>query len=424
MGDLASNKVNHSGYPATPGDAELRQTLRKRAEAVARVKTIQPPDDLEGLSPERLRSLLHELRVHQLELEMQNEELRRTQGELEVSRFRYFDLYDLAPVGYITLSIDGLILDANLTMAKLLGVARGILTKRPLSRFIAPEDQDLHYRRYKQIFETDAPIEWELRLLRNGASPFWARIEATATLDSSGDPVCRAVVSDITSRRCAEHTLRKTVCELELALREKTVLLQEVHHRVKNNLAVVASLLGMRAEASESAEVKLALGESKQRVYSMALVHEYLYGNDHLDRIDFSEYAGRLVRGLYSTFAGEACRISIELDLDPIEIGIEQAVPCGLILNELLSNAFKYAFEGVKNGRVLISFHETAPGKLELAVEDNGVGLPAGSLGARNTATLGLRIVGILTSQLDGSLEQEICPGTRMVLRFPGRLGS
>ncbi len=143
--------------------------------------------------------------VHQIELEMQNEELRRTQEELEASRARYFDLYDLAPVGYFTLSEQGLILEANLTAAKLLGVARGALVKQPLSRFILPEDQDIYYRHRKQLFETGAPQAWELRLVRKDAAPFWARVEATTAQDADGAAVCRAVVSDITERKRAER---------------------------------------------------------------------------------------------------------------------------------------------------------------------------------------------------------------------------
>jgi two-component sensor histidine kinase len=151
----------------------------------------------------------------------------------------------------------------------------------------------------------------------------------------------------------------------------------------------------------------------------MALIHELLYGNEHLDRINFSEYARQLVNELYSSLSREAGRIAIELALDPIELSIERAVPCALILNELVTNAFKYAFPDGRNGRILVRFRESGPGSLELAIEDDGIGLPPGRLGARNDKSLGLRIVGILTKQLDGSLAQEECQGTRVVLRFP-----
>ena len=144
------------------------------------------PETLEVLSPEPARLALHELRVHQIELEMQNEELRRTQQQLEASRERYFDLYDLAPVGYFTLNEQGLILEANLTAAKLFGVARGVLIKQPLSRFILPEDQDIHYRHRKALLEMGTPQSWALRVLKKDAVPFWVRVDATAAPGADG----------------------------------------------------------------------------------------------------------------------------------------------------------------------------------------------------------------------------------------------
>src|SRR6266853_644819 len=136
--------------------------LRLRAELRARdAKT----DTQETLSPEEARRVLHELRVHQIELEMQNEELRRTQVELEAAWVRYFDLYDLAPVGYFTFSEQGLILQANLTAATLLGVSRGALVKEPVSRFVFREDQDIFYKHRKKLFEAGAPQSYELRLV-------------------------------------------------------------------------------------------------------------------------------------------------------------------------------------------------------------------------------------------------------------------
>ena len=148
--------------------------LRRRAEEKVRADEAQTR---ETPSPEEAGHLLHELQVHQIELEMQNEELRRAQGELEASRARYFDLYDLAPVGYFTISEQGLVLEANLTGAGLLGVGRSALVKQPLTRFILPEDQDIYYRHRKQLFETGAPQVYDLRVLRADAAPFWARLE-------------------------------------------------------------------------------------------------------------------------------------------------------------------------------------------------------------------------------------------------------
>jgi len=165
------------------------QALRRRAEALAGERAGEMPENVEDLSPEAARRALHELRVHQIELEMQNEELSRTQQELEASRERYFDLYDLAPVGYFTLSEQGLILEANLTAAKLFGVARGVLVKQPLSRFILPEDQDIHYRHRKALLETGAPQSWALRVLKKDAVPFWVRVDATTAQGADGATV-------------------------------------------------------------------------------------------------------------------------------------------------------------------------------------------------------------------------------------------
>jgi len=189
---------------------DLGQALRRRAEEIARGKSAQMPENMESLSPEEARRLLHELRVHQIELEMQNEELRRAQAELEASRARYFDLYHLASVGYFTVSEKGLILEANHMAATLLGVSRGTLVGQPLSRFILPEDQDIYYRHRKLLFETNAPQACELRLVKKDAAPFWVRLEAAAAQDGeSGAPLYLAVMSNITDHKQAEETLRE-----------------------------------------------------------------------------------------------------------------------------------------------------------------------------------------------------------------------
>jgi PAS domain S-box-containing protein len=152
--------------------------------------------------------VLHELRVHQIEIELQNEELRRTQQQLEASRARYFDLFERAPVGYFTLSQVGLIEEANFTAAGLLGLARGALVNQPLTAFILPADQDIYYRHRKQLVETGAKQVCELRILRSDGEPCWVRLEETSATDASGVLVCRAVVSDIAARKRAEETLK------------------------------------------------------------------------------------------------------------------------------------------------------------------------------------------------------------------------
>ncbi len=181
-------------------------TLRQRAE------------EIEEKAPRRHedKHVLHELRVHQIELMMQNEELQRAQLELDASRTRYFDLYDLAPVGYCTLNEKGLVLEANLTAATLLGVARGALAKQPISRFILKEDQDIYYRYRKELFETGLPKACELRMVKKGGTILWVRMEAIISQDADRKPVCRVVLSDITERKFQEdeHELTSRLIRL------------------------------------------------------------------------------------------------------------------------------------------------------------------------------------------------------------------
>jgi PAS domain S-box-containing protein len=191
--------------------------LRQKAEALAREQAARTPEDSAALSPEEIRKTLHELRVHQIELEMQNEELRTAQTEIEAGRARYFDLYDLAPVGYATVSEKGLILEANLTAATLLSVNRGALVKQPISRFILKEDEDIYYLHRKKLFETGEPQECELRLVKPDGARFWAHLTATTAQAEDGAPVCRCVLSDITTRKLAEESLVRQQRSIKLS---------------------------------------------------------------------------------------------------------------------------------------------------------------------------------------------------------------
>ncbi|MEF8701045.1 MAG: PAS domain S-box protein [Candidatus Accumulibacter sp. UW20] len=182
--------------------------LRPRAEAIAQETGFAWPP--ESMSPEALRRALHELQVHQIELEIQNEELRRVQVELEAARARYFDLYHLAPVSYCALSGEGLILEANLTFASLFGISRGLLLMRPIVRLIADEDQDIYFLYRRQLLATGKPQTSELRMVKADGTTFWARLEATAMRDRNGELLCQLAISDLSERRHAEDALRES----------------------------------------------------------------------------------------------------------------------------------------------------------------------------------------------------------------------
>ncbi|MBK8358173.1 MAG: PAS domain-containing protein [Comamonadaceae bacterium] len=175
-----------SGEPYAPTLGAAIAALRQKAEAVLDNGVRPDPQGVDDRSPDALRQALHELQVHQIELELQNDELRRMQVELDAERARYFDLYDLAPVGYCTISEHGLILEANFTAANLLGLARSELVGEPLSRFIVRADQDIYYLCRRHLVDTGEPQACELRMMPVGGAPFWAHLSAAAAPDARG----------------------------------------------------------------------------------------------------------------------------------------------------------------------------------------------------------------------------------------------
>ena len=191
------------------GEPRPKVSLRQKAEAHFREREELSPEKLAALSHEEMGAILHELRVHQIQLEMQNEELGRAEAEADALRARYFDLYDLAPVGYITVSEAGIILEANLTAATMLGLPRPTLVKQPISRLILKEDRDIYYKMQKQLVETGEPQRCELRMVKHDGPTFCAQLSATAVQDAAGASTCRVVINDITERNAAEARIER-----------------------------------------------------------------------------------------------------------------------------------------------------------------------------------------------------------------------
>jgi diguanylate cyclase (GGDEF)-like protein/PAS domain S-box-containing protein len=206
---MASHDGCHEGTASRTTNAlSVGSALRRRAEKALRKQVVQSQGDFDALSPEEMQQVLHELRVHQIELEMQNEELRRTQAAQEALQARYFDLFDLAPVGYCTVSEQGLIQQANLAAGALLGMGRAALAKQPISRFILKEDQDIFYLHRKQLFATGDPQSCELRMIKKDRSELFAHLAFSAALGEDGVSVLRIVLTDVTARKLAEDELR------------------------------------------------------------------------------------------------------------------------------------------------------------------------------------------------------------------------
>lgn len=217
--------------------------------------------------------------------------------------------------------------------------------------------------------------------------------------------------ADIAERKRMEEKIRA-------ALREKEVLLKEVHHRVKNNMQVISSILDLQSMYIKNNHTLKVFADSQNRIRSMALVHEKLYESKDLARIDFAEYVRSMTGHLLSLHgAGDGVRFSI--DIKDVLLDVNAAIPCGLIINELVSNSLKYAFPKGRKGEIHIGLRLAKDNKFTLTVKDNGVGLPKG-LDFRKTESLGLQLVIMLTEQLDGSIEVDTRKGTTFKITFAG----
>jgi two-component sensor histidine kinase len=214
---------------------------------------------------------------------------------------------------------------------------------------------------------------------------------------------------DITERVHVEERLKAS-------LRDKETLLKEIHHRVKNNLQVVASLLSLQSGYVQDAATQQLFEESQHRIRSMALVHERLYQSQDLARIDFAEYVNSLVTHLFSSYHAQGIKWRIEAD--PIALDIDTAVPCGLILNELVTNALKHGFPDGRGGEVYVGVRE-ADGRYAIVVQDDGVGFQE-AVDFHNAASLGLQLVNSLVRQLGGAIELCRLKGTKFEITFVG----
>ena len=239
------------------------------------------------------------------------------------------------------------------------------------------------------------------------------RLATHAAIAIQNAQLYRQAQEELAQRRQAET-------QLTASLREKEVLLKEVHHRVKNNLQIVSSLLELQSDALDNAALLAQFRDSQDRIRSMALVHETLYQSQELARLDLARYIHTLSAQLVQSYNIDPQRISVRIQVDPIVLDMDQAIPCGLILNELLSNAFKYAFPQNRTGAVHVELHADTAQQAALVVRDNGIGFPD-EIDFRHTESLGLQLVAMLTEQLQGTIALERADGTTFTLTFPVR---
>jgi PAS domain S-box-containing protein len=218
------------------------------------------------------------------------------------------------------------------------------------------------------------------------------------------------LVQDLTERKVAEE-------QIKASLAEKVLLIQEIHHRVKNNLQVISSLLYLQSEQIADPRLRTVLQDSQNRVKSMALIHEKLYQAKDQVRVDVAEYIQNLTGYLFRSYAAQASNVQLHVKVDNVQLGIDSAMPCGLIINELLSNALKHAFPADRSGEIHVELHHNPDGQYTLLVSDNGVGIPV-DLDLHKNPSLGLQLVHTLVNQLDGTIEVNRSGGATFQIRF------
>jgi PAS domain S-box-containing protein len=385
--------------------------LRKQAE---KALPKQAPENLESAerSHEEMLSLIHELQVHQIELEMQNDELRRTQLDLEAARDKYTDLYDFAPVGYFTISEQGLIEEANLTAADLFSTDRQSLIGQPLTRFISRGDQDTFYYHHKQVLKKNGNQTCEIKMMNYDYAPFYAQLKSLAVQGEKENATkLRSAITDITDRKMTEQLLLAS-------LKEKEVLLQEVHHRVKNNMQVMINLINIQCERIEDKHSCEMFNKTVDRINSMALVHKQLYKSKDFSKVDINKYLNNIAENLFVSLGVDTTKVTLKISKNDIAISLDSAISCGLIINELMTNSLKYAFPENRKGAIQVAFEKLDNGQLELIVSDDGVGMPI-NFDFSNSDTLGVQLVKILAEhQLHGTLVLDSTKGTKYLIRF------
>lgn len=402
--------------------------LRQRAEAAFRDSTALSPAQIETLSPDAIQKMLHEFGVHQIELEMQNKDLRQAQLELHRSRARYFDLYDQAPVGYCTVSDTGHILEANLTAASLLGLTRGALVKQSITRAIASADQDSYYLHCKQLIKTGIPQSCELQMVKSDGTQFWAQLMMSVVPHPAAEPVkvrpaeFRIVLSHIGTRKEIEQALAESRAQLHEYLARREVVNEEdrkhIASEVHDELGQI--LTGLQLNLSvinyQFAAKNPQLRDHLQQ--TMTLTHRAI---DAVRNVTNALRPAILDMGIVSALEWKARRFSantgIQCSVFPgdteLELDESHAIALYRIVQESLTNIARHA--GAQNVEITLT-RETEDHVLK--VRDNGCGF---NVGNKLADTFGLLGIQERASMLAGvaSIHSQPGSGTEIVVRIP-----
>jgi len=337
--------------------------------------------------------------------------LKRSKSRLKESEKKYRTLYssmsEAVTINRIIYSdenipVDYEIVDVNPAFEEIAGVCKENCIGKKASE-LSPSNEPPYFNIYSKVSQTGISTRFET---------YFELLDKYFDISvfSPSKDMFVTVSEDVTRRKKSEDKIRAS-------LKEKEVLLQEIHHRVKNNMQIISSLLNLQTMYVDGDEIALdVLKESQNRVTSMSMIHEKLYQSSDFMHVDIGEYIEKLVTDLLYSYAIPKGQIVPVMDYDNIELNIETSIPCGLIISELVSNSLKYAFPEDRTGEITVSLHDSEDGYI-LIVSDDGVGLPE-NLEFTRTDSLGLELVNNLVDQIDGTIELDKRNGTKFVIKF------
>jgi PAS domain S-box-containing protein len=339
----------------------------------------------------------------------------RAESALRESQMRKAAILESALDAIVTIDHEGKIVEFNPAAEETFGYSRSEAMGKVMADLIIPPVMRAAHRHgmAHYLATGEGPLlnrRIEITAMRAGGTFFPVELAITR-IKLPGPPLFTAHVRDITERKRAEAATTA-------ALKEKEVMLKEINHRVKNNLQVISSLLYLQSEQIRDPALRAQFQESESRVRSMALIHESLYQSKNLSKVNFGRYVRQLAADLARSFGASPDIIRFAINVPEIHLAVDTAIPCGLIINELVSNALKYAFPGSRRGEIGIDLVPSGEGNLTLTVRDNGIGFPAGQ-DFRNTTSLGMQLVVNLTAQLQANIEVRNHRGTEVTITFP-----
>ena len=338
----------------------------------------------------------------------------RKQGEkaLKESEEKLHLIIDRSSIGICTVDLLGNFIMTNPAYEMLLGYSKEELKELSFYEVTHPDNRPENKKLFQDMFNLKTKdFILEKKYIRKDGMEIDVVVHGIGVRDDEGNTQFgTAFVEDITQRKQAEE-------QIKASLKEKNTLIDEIHHRVKNNLNIITSLLDLQANSIDDDRTKEILNDSRNRIFAMSAIHETLHGSENLSEIDLKKYLSKITTSIFQSSSVDPSKVKLKTDIEEMPISINQASPLGLIINELISNSLKYAFSDEREGEIIVSMKKLDT-ELELTIKDDGIGLPD-DLDWKKPSTLGLKLIRTLVeNQLDGSIDMESNNGTKFIIKF------